>query len=310
MVTPRWVDTRCQPIAINDVIETLVAAVTDAGPGVFELGGPDVVSYAMMMSTHARVAGLPRRRLLRVPFLTPGLSSHWMGLVTPVPAPLARELVESHVNEVVVDASKVPSFHVPHPLSLEESIARALAATNEGRVPTRFVDADLVHFRPSPTDPVWAGGSVLKDTRSITSAHSATAIFSAICSVGGERGWYTGSCLWRLRGFLDQLCGGPGLRRGRPNRLSVGAALDFWRVEELVENSSLGLYAEMRLPGQARLRWQIDDTGPTRTITQVDYFRPHGLLGRLYWLCVLPFHAFVFPGLLRGIVNSITELYD
>ena len=163
MVTPRWVTTRCQPIAISDILELLVQAITDDGisAGICEVGGPDVVTYAEMMARYAQVAGLPRRRLIKVPVLTPGLSSHWVGLVTPVPVRLARELVESLVNEVVVTDGRAAQAFSNKPLGLTEAIGRSLAATRSGEVPTSFVDADLVDFAPAPTDPAWSGGMVL-----------------------------------------------------------------------------------------------------------------------------------------------------
>ena len=316
MVTPRWVETRCQPIAISDVVDLLVAAVTredDVG-GVYEVGGPDVVSYAQMMGLYAETAGLGRRRLIRVPLLTPGLSSHWVGLVTPVPVPLARELVESLVNEVVVTGRSAAEAFGTAPMGLRESIGRALAATQEGNVPTSFTNADLVVFRPTPTDPPWSGGTVLRDVRSATTTAAPELIFSVLTGIGGARGWYSGRWLWRLRGLVDQLLGGPGLRRGRRATVHVGDALDFWRVEDLVPGRCLRLHAEMRLPGEAWLSWDLEPCGPgdaagsedsvmtgTR-VTQTALFRPRGLLGRLYWLVVAPFHRFVFPGILDGLI--------
>ena len=303
MVTPRWIDTRCQPIGIADVVTELRRAIAAPQPGTFGIGGPDVVSYADMMESYARVAGLPRRRFFRVPFLTPGLSSHWIGLVTPVPVPLARELVESLVNEVIVPAGSESPYRAERPLGLDEAIGRALAATNEGRVPTSFTNADLADFRPSPTDPEWSGGTLRRDVRTRTTTLSTHAVFTAVTSLGGETGWLSGEWLWKIRGLIDQLIGGPGLRRGRPRELRVGDPLDFWRVEEIDPGVALGLYAEMRLPGQARLRWDIAREGDVTTITQTALFRPRGLLGRLYWWSVAPFHRFVFPGLLEGILR-------
>ena len=182
MVTPRWVTTRCQPIAIADVIDILVRTVTttEALPSIAEIGGPDVVSYAEMMATYAEVAGLARRRLIKVPLLTPGLSSRWVGLVTPVPVPLARELVESLVNEVTLGEGAAPPWLLGQPMGLREAIRRALAATEIGDVPTRFVDADLVHFSTTPTDPEWSGGTVLRDVRTATTPASPGAVFAAV----------------------------------------------------------------------------------------------------------------------------------
>ena len=168
-----------------------------------------------MMALYAQVAGLPRRRLITVPVLTPGLSSHWVGLVTPVPVRLARELVESLVNEVVVTDHRTADTFSNKPLGLVEAIGRSPAATRSGEVPTSFVDADLVYFAPTPTDPAWSGGTVLTDVRTATSSADPAEVFSTVLSIGGDKGWYASQYLWQIRGFLDQLVGGPGLRRGR-----------------------------------------------------------------------------------------------
>ena len=307
MVTPRWVTTRCQPIAVSDILELLVEAVTDRtiAAGIYEVGGPDVVTYAEMMALYARIAGLPRRRLITVPLLTPGLSSHWVGLVTPVPVRLARELVESLVNEVIVTDRRTAEHFSNHPLGLAEAIERSLAATRSGEVPTSFVDADLVHFAPNATDPAWSGGTVLTDVRAATSTAAPADVFSAVVAVGGDTGWYSSQYLWEIRGVFDQLIGGPGLRRGRrdPVSLGVGDAVDFWRVEAITPGTRLRLHAEMRLPGEAWLTWEVSPQDPAGShIVQTAEFRPRGLLGRIYWLGVAPFHRLVFPGLLKGII--------
>ena len=304
MVTPRWVETRCQPIAISDIVDLLVAVVARAGTigGIYEVGGPDVVTYAEMMGLYAEVAGLARRRLVRVPMLTPGLSSHWVGLVTPVPVPLARELVESLVNEVTVGQRSATEVFSVTPMGLREAIGRALAATQEGNVPTSFVDADLVAFRAAVTDPEWSGGTVLKDVRHGTASAAPETVFAVLEQIGGQKGWYSGEWLWRLRGILDQLLGGPGLRRGRRSKLAVGDALDFWRVEDFVPTDRLRLHAEMRLPGEAWLAWDLEPAGSGTEVTQTALFRPRGLLGRFYWLGIAPFHRFVFPGMLAGLL--------
>jgi len=306
MVTPRWVDTKCQPIAIADVVHVLVAAIGSRASigGVYEAGGTDVVTYSQMMETYAEVAGLAHRWLIRVPLLTPRLSSHWVGLVTPVPVPLARELVESLVNEVIVEGRSATAVFAVLPMGLRESISRALAATQEGNVPTSFSNADLVVFRPTLTDPTWSGGTVLSDIRSLETDAGPGAVFETLGRIGGEKGWYSGGWLWRVRGLLDQLAGGPGLRRGRRATLAIGDPLDFWRVEDLEPERRLRLHAEMRLPGEAWLTWDVEPRGLGARVTQTAEFRPRGLLGRLYWLAVAPFHRFVFPGMLRGVVED------
>ena len=309
MVTPRWVDTRCQPIAISDILDLLVQATVDSAipAGIYEVGGPDVVTYAEMMGLYADVAGLARRRLITVPLLTPGLSSHWVGLVTPVPVRLARELVESLVNEVVVNDHRTADTFSNQPLGLTEAIQRSLAATRSGEIPTSFVDADLAPFGPVATDPAWSGGTVLTDVRVATSSVATAQTFASVVGVGGDKGWFSSRRLWQIRGVLDQLVGGPGLRRGRrdPISLGVGDPVDFWRVEAIVPERRLRLHAEMRLPGEAWITWELSpsESGGTR-VTQTAEFRPRGLVGRLYWLAVAPFHRFVFPGLLSGIITD------
>jgi len=308
MVTPKWVSTKSQPIAISDVLRYLSLAIDapNAIAGVFEIGGPDIVSYADLMTIYARVSGLKKRRLIPVPLLTPRLSSHWVGLVTPVSASLAKPLVDSLVNEVIVRSSKTIDTFGPPQRSLEEAIALAVGRTAEANVPTTFSDADQQPFRRYATDPTWAGGTELRDEKSRSSSASASELFAAVCALGGDRGWHRGEWLWKFRGFLDQMWGGPGLRRGRrhPTDLRVGDYVDFWRVVEIRENEYLKLRAEMRLPGDAWLEWLITPSGTGHTITQTARFKPLGLWGRLYWYGVLPFHFLIFPGLLQGIVRD------
>lgn len=306
MVTPRWVTTQCQPISISDVVALLVQAVTDADVrgGIYEIGGPDVVTYAEMMAIYAQVAGLSRRHLIRVPVLSPGLSAHWVGLVTPVPAKLARELVESLINEVVVTDTQAAGTFSVRPIGLAESIRRSLAATCKGQETTSFVHTDLTYFAPAATDPEWSGGTVLRDVRTVATSASPAEVYAAVSSVGGEHGWFGSQLLWEVRGLLDLLIGGPGLRRGRrnPTALEVGDPVDFWRVEAADPRRRLRLHAEMRLPGDAWLTWELVPSGGGGTlITQTAEFRPRGVLGRVYWLSVAPFHRLVFPTLLGGI---------
>ncbi len=304
MVTPKWVATRCQPVAIADVVSLIVRAVTSSTEirGVFEVGGADIVTYAQMMEAYADAAGLRRRILLPVPLLSPRLSSHWIGLVTPVPVPLAKELVQSLVNEVIVtERSATIELSVPA-MGLKQAIARALDATAHNRTATTFSDADLVYFHPNELDPDWAGGTVFSDVRSETTTLSAPDLFAELCTIGGDKGWYSAPLLWRVRGIVDQLVGGPGLRRGRKAQLRIGDALDFWRVEAIEAPHLLRLRAEMRLPGAAWLTWSLVPSDGLLVITQTATFRPRGLLGRCYWALVLPFHRFIFPAMLRGLL--------
>ncbi len=315
MVTPRWVDTKCQPVAVRDVLHFLVESLTaDVTGQVLDVGGPEVLTYRAMMAQYAEVAGLRRRIVVPVPLLTPGLSSRWIGLVTPIPPMLARPLIESLVNDVVVTGDAAADAMPIEQLSYREAVTLALGRSISGDVPTSWAHAELggrPPAEPQPTDPAWSGGTVNLDRRELHVAASPAELFRVICSIGGRQGWYAGDWLWSLRGLLDSLIGGVGMRRGRlrSHHLSVGDPLDFWRVESLVPDSLLRLRAEMRLPGDAWLQWQIEPDGAGATIMQTARFHPRGLLGRLYWIAVAPFHRFVFPGLLAGICGDAERLH-
>ncbi|CAB4362847.1 MAG: DUF2867 domain-containing protein [Actinobacteria bacterium] len=316
MVTPRWVDTKCQPVAVRDVLHFLVESLTAEVTGqVLDVGGPEVLTYRQMMAQYAEVAGLRRRLVVPVPFLTPGLSSRWIGLVTPIPPMLARPLIQSLVNDVIVTGAAAADAMPIEQLGYREAVKLALGRSISGDVPTSWAHAELggrPPAEPQPTDPAWSGGTVNLDRRERHVAASPAELFQVVSSIGGRHGWYTGDWLWSLRGIFDSLIGGVGMRRGRihSRRLSVGDPLDFWRVEALVPGSLLRLRAEMRLPGDAWLQWQMeaDDTGAT--ITQTARFHPRGLLGRLYWVAVAPFHRWIFPGLLAGICADGERLHS
>ncbi|GAA1263199.1 SDR family oxidoreductase [Kitasatospora nipponensis] len=314
MVTPSWLDTRIQPIAVRDVLRYLVAAA-GLPPGlsrVFDLGGPDVLTYRQMMQRYAAVAGLRRRVIIALPVLTPRLSSHWVGLVTPVPGALARPLVESLRHEVVCTEHDIARY-VPDPpeglIGFEQAVRLALKRIKDAEVTTRWSSASLpgAPSDPLPTDPQWAGGSLYQDVRERAVAASPAALWRVVEGIGGQHGWYSLPLAWALRGALDRLVGGVGLRRGRrdPDRLRVGDALDFWRVEELVPGRLLRLRAEMRLPGLAWLELRVDPDGVGGArYRQRALFHPHGLAGHAYWWSVAPFHALVFGGMVRSIARS------
>ncbi|CAB4896856.1 unannotated protein [freshwater metagenome] len=316
MVTPRWVDTKCQPVAVRDVLHFLAESLmADVAGRVLDVGGPEVLTYREMMAQYAEIAGLRRRIVVPVPFLTPGLSSRWIGLVTPIPPMLARPLIESLVNDVIVTGDAAAEVMPIEQLSYREAVELALGRSIRGDVPTSWAHAELggrPPAEPQPTDPAWSGGTVNLDQRERHVAATPAELFQVVCSIGGRQGWYAGDPLWSLRGLLDSLIGGVGMRRGRlhPHQLSVGDPLDFWRVESLVPDSLLRLRAEMRLPGDAWLQWQIEPDGAGATITQTARFHPRGLLGRLYWIAVAPFHRFIFPGLLGGIAADAERLHS
>jgi uncharacterized protein YbjT (DUF2867 family) len=301
MTTPRWVETRVQPIAVRDVLAYLTGVLghREAYGHVFEIGGTDVVTYRELMNTYASVAGLRKRVIIPVPVLSPRLSSLWVGLVTPIPADLARPLIDSLVNEVVVRDRTIDRV-VPHrPIGCRESIVLALRRVGEVDGSTSEIDADPDGSSPAdplPTDPDWAGATVLADSQTVCTSAPPEALFEEICALGGDGGWLVGRWLWVLRGWIDLAVGGVGLRRGRrhASELRVGDVVDFWRVEALEAPQLLRLRAEMRLPGDAWLVWSIAPEGRGARLVQRAVFRPRGLLGRLYWYAVAPFHRVIF----------------
>mgnify|MGYP000390522904 CR=1 FL=1 len=301
MLTPRWVATECQPIAIRDVLRYLVACLTTPATigRTLDIGGPDILTYRQLMQVMADARGLRRRLIIPVPVLTPRLSSLWIHLVTPINRHIARPLAEGLRNRVVCrndDAVRL----MPGPrLTVREAIDAALGQTACGDVETAWSDAG-----PLPGDPGWSGGTVFTDRRSTEVAAPPPVVFDAVCGIGGRRGYYGGDWLWRWRGRLDRLVGGPGLRRGRrhPDRLVHGEALDFWRVTDLQPGRRLELRAEMKLPGVAQLEFDITPLpgGQRSLLTQTARFKPRGLAGLAYWYAVVPLHHFVFDSLLSG----------
>src|ERR1022692_1045615 len=314
MVTPKWVHNRIQPIAVRDVLRYLVGCAT-LPPRVnrrFDIGGPDILSYIAMMRRYAQVAGLPPRVILPVPVLSPRLSSLWVGFVTPVPAGLARPLVESLRNEVVCSEHDIAEY-VPDPpgglTPLDSAISLALRHVREGAVATRWSSAatEGAPSDPLPSDPDWAGGSLYTDQRTRIVGASPEEMWRLIEGIGGETGWYSFPAAWAMRGLLDRLAGGVGLRRGRRDarRLLVGDALDFWRVEAIEPGVLLRLRAEMQLPGLAWLELSVgQDYDGLTTYSQRAIFRPRGLAGHAYWRSISPFHGVVFGGMLQNITAA------
>ncbi|MFJ3906309.1 SDR family oxidoreductase [Streptomyces sp. NPDC090025] len=322
MVTPSWVATRVQPIAVRDVLRYLTGSArmpADVNRA-FDIGGPDILTYEQMMRRYAEVAELPPRVILRVPMLTPRLSSLWIGLVTPVPRALARPLAESLRHEVVCGEHDI-ARHVPDepgsPLSFDRSLRLALQRVREADVTTRWSNASLpgAPSDPLPTDPDWAGGSLYTDRRTRSTAAGPHELWRVIEGIGGDNGWYSAPLAWAVRGWLDRLVGGAGIRRGRRDaaRLRVGDSLDFWRVEEIEPGRLLRLRAEMRLPGLAWLEMYADphrDRDGGARYRQRALFHPHGLIGHLYWWSMAPFHAVIFGGMARNITRAAERLAD
>ena len=309
MICPKWVTTTAQPIAIEDVLQYLLQAIDheSSESSVYEIGGPDEVSYQDLMREYARQRGL-RRVMIPVPFLSARLSSLWLGLVTPVYANIGRKLVESLRNPTVVTNSAALEAFPIRPMSLSSSIERALQNEDQQFASTRWQDA--VSSSMAPTR--YGGeqfGSRLVDCRTISVPLTPSQAFTPIQRIGGRTGWYYGNWLWRLRGFLDLLVGGPGLRRGRrhPVNLSVGDTLDCWRVEKVDVPHKLRLKAEMRLPGRAWLEFVVTRSDDGCEITQTAMFDPVGLFGLCYWYSIWPLHQFIFAGMLRNIWEAAIE---
>ncbi len=311
MTTPRWVDTRCQPIAVRDVLYYLVEALglAEGADRVYEIGGPDVLTYRQMMHMYAQAAGLRKRVIIPVPVLTPKLSSLWVGLVTPIPSGLARPLIDSLVNEVIVTDPAIDEVLPRRTLTFREALQKALLRVQDLDVTTTWADSELFGRSPAeplPEDPSWSGGTLLDDVRVVRSSASAEDLFAVVEGIGGDRGYYTSDLLWEIRGLLDQAIGGIGVRRGRrhPERLRVGEPLDFWRVEAIEAGSLLRLRAEMRVPGDAWLEFRVSETAGGSQLEQRARFHPRGLWGRAYWYVLAPFHALIFPKMAQRIAAA------
>jgi uncharacterized protein YbjT (DUF2867 family) len=306
IVTPRWVRTESQPIAIRNVLHYLVACLDVDGTigRTLDIGGPEVLSYRDLMRIMAEARGLPRRLVVPVPVLTPRLSALWIHLVTPVPASIARPLTEGLRNRTVCRDATAVVLMPQRLLTMREAIDAALGRQASATVDTTWFDAGAM-----PGDPDWAGGTAYDDVRATDVRAEPATTFAVVLGIGGKNGWYGGNWLWRVRGWMDRLVGGPGLRRGRrdPARIAVGDALDFWRVTALEPGRSLTLRAEMRLPGVALLILAVEPAEAGSRLTVHARFKPRGLLGILYWYSVLPLHGLVFAGMLRGLRRAAEQ---
>jgi uncharacterized protein YbjT (DUF2867 family) len=308
MITPKWVSTPCQPIAVRNVITYLVQAlaIPETIGGVFDIGGPEVMCYRDIMRVMAEELKLPRRWIIAVPVMTPRLSSYWIQFVTPLSHKIGGPLAEGLKNPVVCRECRIQSL-IPQPLlTVREAIRAALS-----KVAGLDIETSWSMAGPIPGDPDWAGGKVYRDTREIPIDSPADAAFRAVCRVGGGHGWYAADWLWKIRGWMDLLVGGPGLRRGRrhPENVEFGEALDFWRVVGIEHDRRLSLRAEMKLPGEALLEFRVKPTDLEHCILQQEaLFIPRGLFGLLYWYAVVPFHAIVFKGMLNGIRREALQI--
>jgi uncharacterized protein YbjT (DUF2867 family) len=310
MVTPRWVQVTAQPIAISDLLSYLEAALDleTEESRIYEIGGADRVSYGGLMREYARQRGL-RRVMVPVPVLTPRLSSLWLGLVTPLYARVGRDLIESICHETVVRDDRARRDFTIEPIGVQAAIANALANEDREFAETRWSDA----ISAGGTDPGLFGGyggvrrgRRLADSRECEVDVPPAEAFAPIRRIGGRAGWYAFDWLWRLRGFIDLLVGGVGVRRGRreTEQLHIGDSVDWWRVESYEPDHLLRLRAEMKLPGRAWLEFEVRPTNRGSTIRQTAVFEPTGLVGLLYWYGIYPLHAAVFGGMLAGIARA------
>ncbi|MGE0100832.1 MAG: SDR family oxidoreductase [Blastocatellales bacterium] len=306
MICPRWVYTRTQPIGIREVIEYLAQAldVPETADRIIEIGGSEVVTYGEMMMIYAEVRGL-KRWMVQVPVLTPRLSSYWVNLVTPIPAVIARPLIEGLRNENIVhDDSALWLFPNIRPAGYRTSVERALTRLQAGRIETFWSDALMTSQGDvAPLTLTVQEGMILELRQRIVAA-TPSDLFTVFTGLGGKRGWLYMNWAWEIRGFLDKLIGGVGLRRGRrdPDELRAGDALDFWRVEAVEPDHLLRLRAEMKVPGKAWLLFEATPREDGRTLlSQTAFFAPKGLAGWLYWYALYPMHGFIFSGLIDRI---------
>lgn len=317
MITPRWVSTPVQPIAIRNVIAYLVGVLAhpETSGERYDIGGPDVLTYRQLMDIYAEEAGLPRPRIIPVPVLTPRLSSYWIHLVTPVPASLAKPLAEGLRNPVVCREFRLRAMIPQELLDARSAIREAMREITGGAVDTRWSDA--AGTAPAEWsavgDPRWAGGTTYTDRRQVLVDAAPESVWRRVAHIGGRTGWYYADWLWRLRGFLDRMLGGAGLRTragglpadGADAVLSAGDTLDFWRVAAVEPPNRLLLAAEMRLPGRAWLEFRVRPVGDGRSeLHQTATFRPRGLSGIVYWYGIYPLHQLVFRGMVRGIARA------
>lgn len=313
MICPRWVYTKTQPLGVRDVLEYLTAAleVSESAGRILEIGGAEIITYGEMMTIYAEVRGL-KRWLVPVPVLTPRLSSYWVNLVTPIPASIARPLIEGLHNEnVVKDPAARELFPQIQPMNYRAAVERALARLQASRIETTWFDAlSTSAGRVAPVTLTTHEGMILETRQRVVDATPAE-VFTVFSGIGGPRGWFYMNWAWKIRGALDRILGGVGLRRGRrdPDDLRRGDALDFWRVEAVESGHLLRLRAEMKVPGKAWLQFQTATRDDGKAVlSQTAFFAPKGLAGWLYWYGLYPLHGLIFSGLIDQIAKRAAGL--
>ena len=311
ILTPRWVDTPCQPIGVRNVMHYLIGCLEcpETLGETFDIGQPEILSYHQLMEIYAEEAGLRKRRIIPLPFLTPRLSSYWIHLLTPIPAALARPLTEGLKNPVVCHDNRIAAILPQDLFDCRKAIHLALERMREHYVESSWTDSGPIHPAEWSVrgDPAWAGGKTFTDSRRVIIEATPAEIWPALASIGGEAGWYYANWLWKLRGMMDRAIGGVGLSRGRRDHQEIfpGDALDLWRVVDVKQPERLLLNAEMKLPGKAVLFFELQPLEDGRTeLRQIARFLPRGLLGLFYWYSITPLHNYVFDGMLRGIARA------
>jgi uncharacterized protein YbjT (DUF2867 family) len=314
MITPSWVFTPCQPIAIRNVLGYLMGCLEqpETSGQIYDIGGPDVLNYRQIMDIYSEAAGLPKRWVIPVPLFTPSLSAYWIHLVTPVPSSIAVPLAQGLSTPVVCSENRIRKIIPQELLSCRESIRLALERLTQDRMDTCWMDAGLL-LPPEWAycgDAAYAGGTEMQCGFRVVLKASTEQVWSPISRIGGKNGWYYASFLWQVRGLMDRMSGGVGLRRGRRSatRLYTGDALDFWRVLEIDAPHRLTLLAEMKTPGDAILEIQLTPRPDGFTQLQLlSRFMPRGLIGILYWYLLYPFHEMIFSGMLRAIAREVGQ---
>ena len=313
MICPRWVMTHVQPIAIRNVLDYLVAAIDCPGSAgrIIEIGGADVLTYADMMKGYARARGL-RRVILKVPILSPRISSYWVHLVTPIPRSIAQALIRGLSNEVVVrDDAARRLFPSIVPMDYASALRLALEKIDGHAVETAWSDSLATSAGDHAPFTLTSSEGLIVERRLREVPADAGAVFRSFAGLGGDRGWLAFDWAWQVRGLLDRLVGGVGMRRGRrdPDELRAGDSLDFWRVEHVVPGRSIRLRAEMKVPGRAWLQFEARPLGPgTSELVQTAFFAPKGLFGLVYWYALYPMHALIFSGLAREVAKRAVML--
>ncbi|MCG6912407.1 SDR family oxidoreductase [bacterium BMS3Abin03] len=311
MITPKWVNTKTQPIAIRDVLRYLVEALTieKSSGEIIDIGGEDILTYRDLMRIYAEIRGL-KRYFIKVPVLTPRLSSHWIGFVTPLPSRIAKPLVDGLKTELICKSNKAKDLFGFKTISYKEAVKLALLRKKEGTTKTIWFSSYSAgqQNKITPVHLVQKEGMMIEKRELIVNA-SVESTFKTFTSLGGKNGWYA-NFLWKMRGYIDLLAGGVGLRRGRrsENELITGDPLDFWRVEAIEKNKLLRLRAEMKVPGKAWLQFQAEETNNNKsTLTQTAFYEPKGLLGLLYWYALYPLHGLIFRGMIRSIKTKAED---